>query len=240
MKKNNIYKWLFLLVNDFILILTIYFITFGMEINLGGIDGLSLFTTQILKLFPFIDQKINNTEIQIYFMFFYHILSLFLGYKFFGRDFIFKTTLLVLVLNIGCFVLEQKIGKSSLLKTFLIDYIGIKCDFINVIIISILSGFLIGYALSNIYNCGYTTGGLDIIQKILKKYYRINFIIILFLTDGVIICFSSFLTSLEYGTNISKILISILVRIFSSFLSLFIVGFIMEKRILKVYEIISK
>lgn len=88
---------------------------------------------------------------------------------------------------------------------------------------SLLGGLLIGYTLSNIRNLGYNTGGMDVCQKILKDICGINFILVLLFTDGMIVLFSSLIEDKDE----LKIFFG---RIFCSFLSLVIVGFVIEKR----------
>ncbi|KAB8121944.1 YitT family protein ['Cynodon dactylon' phytoplasma] len=235
MKSKNIKKWLFLIINDILLALCIYFFTLGVRLNTGGIDGLSVMTTQIFQLFNL--QMDNDTKefIIIFLMIFYNLLSLVIGYKFFGHDFLIKTIILFLILHISLcfFILIFGAAENNLLLRILFrDNFLIKMFFS-----SLLSGFFIGLTLSNIIKMGYTTGGMDIFQKILKDFYKINFIIILFLTDGIVIFFSSFFESIitkfqSNSFNFISFLSDLIIRLFCSFLSIFIIGYVIEKNLL--------
>ncbi|WCA22240.1 YitT family protein [Candidatus Phytoplasma oryzae] len=231
-KKKKIKKWCFLIINDFILALCIYLFTSGIKLNTGGIDGLSILT---LQLFQLLNIKIDHGTKDIifnFFMIFYNILSLIIGYKFFGKKFLFKTFILLLILHISLFCLVWIFGESEnnlLLKIMFNN----KNYLVKMFFYSIISGFFIGLTLSNIIKMGYTTGGMDIFHKILKDIYKMNFNIILFITDGLIIFFSSFFQSIitKYNNNFDYSIFfkDLIIRLFCSFLSILVIGYIMEK-----------
>ncbi|MBP3059524.1 hypothetical protein FEF22_001880 [Texas Phoenix palm phytoplasma] len=223
-KNSNLYKWSYLIFNDLILVMIIYFLTFGTRLNTGGIDGLSILTVQFLEFF-FFKHKISDVIITN-FMIFYNIVSLIFGYKMFGKDFVYKTVVLVIILNLGVLGLARFFGdeeQNFLLKTICQDNIYLKLT-----LASVVGGFFIGFALSNIRRLGYTTGGIDIFQKILKDICGINFMIVVFLTDGIIIFCSIFFESIK-NFNLYYFLTQSSIRLFFSFLSILIIGFIMEK-----------
>ncbi|KXT29185.1 hypothetical protein AXA84_0273 [Candidatus Phytoplasma oryzae] len=232
-KNKEIKKWFFLIINDIILALSIYFFTLGIKLNTGGMDGLSICTVQFMKLFNFqIFNYLREDFIISFFISCYTFLSLIIGYKFFGKDFLLKTVFLCLILNITIPFLSYFLGesKNNILSTNILN----KNFFIKMIFYSFLSGVFIGLSLSNIMKIGYTTGGMDIFQKILKEKYKLNFIIIFFITDGCIIFLSSFLESIIQAENNMHfhyliILKNLIIRIICSFLSLFLIGYIMEK-----------
>ncbi|WP_341266401.1 YitT family protein [Candidatus Phytoplasma fraxini] len=152
----------------------------------------------------------------------FNLLTILLGYKFFGKEFCQNTLLSAVLLTFCFFILNHYIGIDNRNKILLYFSILIENQSVLFMIYSILGGLFIGYTLSNIRNLGYNTGGMDILQKILKDIYGINFIMVLLCTDGIII----FLSSLVEDKKISNFF----VRLFCSFLSLIIVGFIIEKR----------
>jgi uncharacterized membrane-anchored protein YitT (DUF2179 family) len=222
-------KWFYLILNDIFLALSIYIFTLGMKLNTGGIDGLSILTFQIFQI---CFQLINNKDIIVSsLMIFYNLLSLIIGFKLFKKDFLIKTFILCIILNISIFFLVIILGNAEnniILKCFFPENL-----FIKLILSSIFSGLFIGLTLSNIRKIGYTTGGMDIFQKILKDYYKINFIIILFITDGFIIFFSSLLESIKNNNNyifdFKNIFTELGLRIFCSLFSILIIGYIAEK-----------
>ncbi|MGI3136336.1 MAG: YitT family protein [Candidatus Phytoplasma vitis] len=224
---NVFYKWFFIILNDFLLAFAIYFFILGPKLNNGGLDGLSLLTVQIIK---FVSCNKLLSEPHIFdlwifiFVLFYNFVMILLSYKFFGKDFCQKTIFLAFFLT-GCFfLLNYFIGIDSRKSFLSIIFIELnKNDFKTFMISSLLGGLLIGYTLSNIRNLGYNTGGMDVCQKILKDICGINFILVLLFTDGMIVLFSSLIEDKDE----LKIFFG---RIFCSFLSLVIVGFVIEKR----------
>ncbi|MDV3170767.1 MAG: YitT family protein [Candidatus Phytoplasma stylosanthis] len=220
---KKIYKWFLLILNVFILSLTIYFFILGSKLNNGGLDGLSLLTVQFLKLFLGNISSENRDIFIIIFIFFYNIITLFIAYIFLGKKFCQRIIFLVFLLNFFMFFWNLIIGYEAREKIlFFLKFKWDKYQIIFLLISSILSGFFIGYTLSNIRNLNYNTGGMDILQRILKNVYNLNYILIILLTDGVIILLSSFLES-------SQCLIIFFVRLFFSFFALIILGYIMDK-----------
>ncbi|MFR0367720.1 YitT family protein [Candidatus Phytoplasma palmae] len=224
LKNSNLYKWSYLIFNDLILIMVIYFLTFGTRLNTGGIDGLSILTVQFLEFF-FFKHKMSDIIITN-FMIFYNILALLVGYKVFGKDFFYKTVVLVIILNFGVLFLARFFGDEN--QSFLLQIICRDNIYLKLTLASVVGGFFIGLALSNIRRLGYTTGGIDIFQKILKDICGINFMIVVFLTDGIIIFCSIFFESIK-DFNLYYFLTQSSIRLFFSFLSILIIGFIMEK-----------
>ncbi|WP_323847775.1 MAG: YitT family protein [Phytoplasma sp.] len=221
--KRSFYKWSILIINDIILAFAIYFFIIGPKLNNGGLDGLSLLTIQIINFFSSTNLSGQIFDLWIFiFVFLFNLLAIYLGYKLFGKDFCQKTLFLAFFLTFCFFLLNHYIGYDNNQKILLQFQSLIPINEFIFVIYSILGGLFIGYTLSNIRNLGYNTGGMDILQKILKDIYGINFIIALLLTDGIII----FASSLIEGKNSN----SFFIRLFCSVLSVIIVGFIMEKR----------
>ncbi|AYJ01270.1 hypothetical protein CWO85_01875 [Candidatus Phytoplasma ziziphi] len=224
---NVFYKWFWIILNDFLLAFAIYFFILGPKLNNGGLDGLSLLTAQIIK-FVSVNKFLlesNSFDLWIFiFVLFYNFVTILLSYKFFGKDFCKKTIFLAFFLT-GCFfLLNHFIGTDQ--RKFFLSRIFVDLnenDFKSFIISALLGGLLIGYTLSNIRNLGYNTGGMDIVQKILKDICGINFILVLLFTDGMIVFCSSLIEN-KHGLKF------FFGRLFCSFLSLIIVGFVIEKR----------
>ncbi|MDV3197824.1 MAG: hypothetical protein Q8879_01990, partial [Candidatus Phytoplasma australasiaticum] len=49
--KQNLHKWLILIVNDIILAITIFVFTLGIKLIVGGFDGLALTSARVCNLF---------------------------------------------------------------------------------------------------------------------------------------------------------------------------------------------
>ncbi|MEZ0180243.1 YitT family protein ['Camptotheca acuminata' phytoplasma] len=221
--KKNISPCLFLIFNNILLTLGVYFFVLEPKLNSGGLDGLSLLTIQFLKKF-FPNLISNESLITIIFILLYNFLSLIAAYKYFGKKFFFKILFVVLFYNASLWFLTLSIGDER--RKWLLSFTNWNRDQYDIILLffsSVCGGFIFGYSISNIRNLGYNTGGTDIFHKIFKDIYKINFLIAALLTDGIIILFSSFL---ESGNDY----IAFFIRLFFSFLCLVIIGIVMEKR----------
>ncbi|MDV3198373.1 MAG: YitT family protein [Vigna little leaf phytoplasma] len=227
LKKNNylyseLIKWSFLIFYTFILSLGIYLFTFKIQLITGGMDGLTFLTVKILKIF-YLKEETSNNNLITFFYFFYNIISLIIGYKFFGKDFCYRSGILCLILSLNVFILS-KIFKDENIFLQLIP----KNEILKLILISILSGIWFGIILGIIRKYKYTTGGMDIFQKILKDIYGINFVWVVLLTDGIIILFSAIIIAFEQNIYLSSWTVFFL-RIILSYLSSYIMSFIIEK-----------
>ncbi len=128
------------------------------------------------------------------------------------RDlFEFNESLTVLILSlilylIGIIFLDRK----EILKTFvasilfplfiyltslLLTKIDLSID--NRLLASISGGTLFGFGLGIIYKEGYTTGGIDIVTKILNKYFNISFGVGTLILDGIVTISGAFIFGFE-------------------------------------------
>ncbi|MDO8167884.1 YitT family protein [Candidatus Phytoplasma melaleucae] len=219
-------RWFLLILNDIGLALSIYLFTFGSKLNTGGIDGLSMITSKILVFITKKDIFTSNLVIT-FFMFFYNIVALIIGYRCCGKDFVGKTVFLVIILNLVIFLLSWIFNATKV--TFL-DMFSFDNKYFKLMVASVIGGFFIGLTLSEIRKLGYTTGGMDIFQQILKDGYGMNFITISFITDGLLILISAVLESIEHYNWIS-VFMEMFLRLLLSLVSVFIIGLIMEKRV---------
>lgn len=210
--KNQFIKWFWLIFYTFILSLGIYVFTIGFELVTGGLDGFALLTTKIFE-----KCGVPNSYISFKYLYgFYNVIILILGYKVFGKNFFSHTFFLFLILFLSVSFLESFLGLK------IISFFRINNNVhLQLLFISVLSGILFGISLGNIRKYEYTTGGMDILQKILKDIYGINFVLVVLLTDGIVI----FLTAILNSSKIQDFII----RFFLSYLSSFIMSFIIEK-----------
>jgi uncharacterized membrane-anchored protein YitT (DUF2179 family) len=221
---NNVKKWAKLILNDIVLSIAIYFFLISTNLNTGGMDGLAMLMDKFVPK-HFFTKIFSNFSV---FIVIFQLLFLFIGWKYFGKEFFTKTSFLVMILMISAPIFDLLTGNNP--KIFF-DLLHIKNMYIQLVITSIMSGILIGFTVANIRNHGYNTGGMDIVHKILKDKFNINFIIILFMTDGVLISVDSLLKSMEdkevFGITV---LVEICVRLLLSYLTITIIGYIMEKK----------
>ncbi|MDO7983554.1 MAG: YitT family protein [Pigeon pea little leaf phytoplasma] len=223
---NNLHKWLILVFNDIILAITMFVFTLGSKLNVGGTDGLALTSSRLCNLFTNNPYFISD-KIMIYFMFFYNILAIIIGYKIFGKKFILKSAILAIILMIVMFFLPYILGDSTIFLNRLLVWDN---EYWRLCVASILGGLLVGFTQANIRQLGFTTGGMDVFQQVLKDCYGMNFKISLFITDGVLIFLSSILESFDQ-INFFDMFSEIMIRILLSLLSIYIMGWIMDKKV---------
>lgn len=161
----------------------------------------------------------------------------------------FKMSLLILILNIPIFIL----GLFFLRKTYLAYSLfgmamlslwleltaSIKIPTGNILSILVVGGVLYGIGIGIIFRADGSTGGIDIIAKIINQYFSVSMATITFLMNGIILMISIYL----FGVDIAVITISTM--FLSSRITAFVVDGINYKRTLFIitdsehYEAIS-
>ncbi|MFB5029713.1 MAG: hypothetical protein WJU30_00255 [Candidatus Phytoplasma pruni] len=223
-KKDNIKKWTSLIFNDIVLSIAIYFFLISTNLNIGGMDGLAMLMEKLVKPYLF-SKSFSNISI---FIFLAQVFSLIIGWKAFGKEFFTKTAFLVIILIVSVPLFDLLTGEN---KGKIFDLLHIKNIYVQLVIASLMSGLLIGTTLANIRKHGYTTGGMDVFHKLLKDKFKINFIIILFMTDGVLVSVDSLLKSMENKKEFDgKVFLETGIRLLLSYITITIIGYIMEKK----------
>ncbi|WP_070000768.1 YitT family protein [Cellulosilyticum sp. I15G10I2] len=130
----------------------------------------------------------------------------------------FKVSLVVLILNIPLFI----IGSFFLKKTYLSYsvfgmimlslWLELTSSLIihtnNILSILVIGGFLYGAGIGIIFKSDGSTGGIDIIAKIVNKYFSINMATVTFFINNFIILLSIFLFGVDIAvTTISTMFI---------------------------------
>ena len=70
------------------------------------------------------------------------------------------------------------------------DYIVIQND--NLLLISIIGGTIVGFASGIVFKTGFTTGGTDILNQIISKYFKISIGTSMLIIDGIIVLIGGF------------------------------------------------
>ncbi len=110
--------------------------------------------------------------------------------------------LIILILNIPLLIIGLlKLGKGSMVYTiigtllvslFLPLTSGFKEPLSDILLASLYAGVSIGLGLGIIFRFGGTTGGVDIIARLLLKYFGISMGRTMFFMDAIVIFISSF------------------------------------------------
>lgn len=104
--------------------------------------------------------------------------------------------------------------------TWIVDYINFSDA--DAIVIVIFGAVLSGFGLGLIFKSGFTTGGTDILNQIVSKYFKMSLGTSMFFTDGIIILASVFV----FGWT----------KVMYSIISLYIISVMSDKVILGVSQ----
>lgn len=165
-KKTNLFKrYFFLIIGTIIYASSYNLFMFKNNIVYGGASGISIITQKV------IDPSIMILILNVFFL---SLSLIFLGKK--------KT-------------LDSLVG-SILFPLFvkLTSNIGnyIKIDNDNLLLIVIIGGVCIGTAAGIIFKSGFTTGGTDILNQIVAKYFKVSIGTSMLMTDGIIVLAGGF------------------------------------------------
>lgn len=176
-----------------LLSLGFYFFLLPLGLVIGGVMGVAV----ILK---------DTIPVSI-FMYIANTVLLFIGLIFLGKKFFIKTIYATLLSPSIIFVLELLIPNDYFMK-FMTES--------PLLIGALFGGLFVGVGLGVVVRNNATTGGIDIVQRIMNKLLHIPFSTAMYLTDGVII-FIAMLIDFQLGLYAvaSMILSAILVDRFA-------------------------
>jgi len=205
-----------------LLSLGFYFFLLPLGLVIGGVMGVAVILKDIIPVSIFM--YITNT------------ILLFIGLVFLGKKFFLKTIYATLLSPTIIFVLELLIPNNYFMK-FMTES--------PLLIGALFGGLFVGVGLGIVVRNNATTGGIDIIQRIMNKLLHIPFSTAMYLTDGIII-FIAMLINFQLGLYAvaSMILSAILVDRFAiegkSGYTVFIVTDYPKDMQLKIYEKIDR
>jgi len=179
-------KYFFILILLFIASLNFNIILKPLKLATGGTQGLAIIINSLIKLEP-------STII-----FIINISMLVISYFLLSRETTYGTILATLI-----YPLMVRLTNNLISFKFINHYL---------IIFVILSGIICGITSGFIYKLGFSSGGLNLISLIIKKYFHINVAITNFCLNVIIILLSCF----SFG--IKKALLAILVILINSFI----------------------
>lgn len=166
-------KYFFLLILLFIASLNFNIILKPLKLATGGTQGLAIIINSLIKLEP-------STII-----FIINIIMLIISYFLLSRETTYGTILATLI-----YPLMVRLTNNLISFKFINDYL---------IIFVILSGIICGITSGFIYKLGFSSGGLNLISLIIKKYFHINVAITNFCLNVIIILLSCFSFGVKKG-----------------------------------------
>jgi uncharacterized membrane-anchored protein YitT (DUF2179 family) len=163
--KKKIKEWLNIVGGVALASFAFSFFLSPKNIVIGGVSGVGI----ILKnLIPGYDPAFTILVI--------NILLLLLGLIVLGRDFFFKTAF-------GSILFPLFIGLFDFI------YVRVKVDTtqLDMVLIVLFAALIMGVGLGIVVRNGGTTGGSEVIQKILFRYFHMPYSVSLYIIDGIII-----------------------------------------------------
>ncbi len=158
-------RYVFLLIGISIYAIAYNLFFFKNNIVYGGASGISIITQELID---------PSKMILILNAFFLILSFIFLGRKK-SMDSLVGSLLFPLMVK-----LTANVG----------DYIQIEND--NLLLIAIVGGVCIGAAAGIVFKSGFTTGGTDILNQIVAKYFKVSIGTSMLMTDGIIVLVGGF------------------------------------------------
>jgi uncharacterized membrane-anchored protein YitT (DUF2179 family) len=158
-----------------LLSLGFYFFLLPLNLVIGGVMGSSVLTQDIFPVSLFI--------------FVMNSILLLLGLIFLGKVFFLKTIFATLLSPMIIFILELTIDSGFFIEKMTESPLLIGASF---------GGLCVGIGLGVVIRNDATTGGMDIVQNMMKKYLHIPFSTAMYITDGIII-FIAMLIDFQLG-----------------------------------------
>ena len=192
MNKNKILKlihqYMFIFFGIVLYDIGFYFFLSPAKIVTGGMSGLAI----ILE--PYLLQ-IGSWFTTSIFLYIVNGICLILGLIFIGKDFFLKTVYATLLQPTVLLIFELTMNSN-----YFVDSIANNVELICLLCGSILAGVGIGIAIK--FNG--STGGMDVIQKIISKYFNVPISVAMHVSDGVVVFISGFVFS-PFGFKIEKV-----------------------------------
>lgn len=155
-----------------IMALGFYFFFIPLDINSGGVGGLSIVIAELFKNVPWM--KIS------YLVYIFNIGLLLLAYFTLGKKFFLRTLYPTVLYPSIIFLLELIVPNDVIFSQF--------GDHTSKLLIATLFGsLLVGLGLGMVLNNNTTTGGMDIVQKLVHKYLKVPYSVAIYVTDGVVV-----------------------------------------------------
>ena len=189
MKKQIIKQYLLITLGVFAVAFSYYFFFLPLNFVNGGVTGFSTIVRSI----------VNNPDFKVsYLIFGLNIVLLIVGLFTLGKDFFIKTVYGSILLPVFTYIFELFCKEDFF---FTIDQtffnLGPMSDISKAFISIIFGGISSGFGLGICYKNNGSTGGGDVIQKILIKYLHMPYSLTIYVTDGFIVLCSFFVFGLE-------------------------------------------
>ena len=183
-----------------------YFLYSPQSLVIGGVTGIAIILNELLVDVGFIPS--------LFILILNGILLIF-GFLVLGKDFLYKTIYGSILLPVLIFLLEKSQINSSILFEIDETVFNLGMNEVSQVILAIILGSLLtGIGLGLCFKNNSSTGGMDVIQKIIVKFFHFSFSKTVYITDGIIIIISLMVFGIE--------------RTMYSLIAIFLVGIIID------------
>ena len=172
-----------------------YFFMSPSKIIMGGMTGVSILLEPLYS-------KIGSWFTPSIFLFIVNTITLIIGGILLGKDFFVKSVFSSLFSPFVVFIFERTLDPNL----FLQNVSSSGYYIISLICGAGLAGLGLGIALKN----NGSTGGMDVIQKIMSKYMKVPYSITMYCTDWVIVFLSGFTIVGAFSFNIEMVVYGII------------------------------
>ncbi len=169
MNKAKIREILEITLGVLIMSMGFYFFLLPINLVIGGVMGLSVLFQNVIPASVFI--------------FVANVVLLLIGLIFLGKVFFMKTIYATLLSPVIIWILERTIPADILMNQMTES---------PLLIAALFGGITVGVGLSMVLRNNATTGGIDVLQRMLNKYLKIPFQWALYMIDGTIILIALF------------------------------------------------
>ena len=189
--RGHLKTYTFITIGVLLIALAYYFLFLPLNIVTGGVTGITII------LNSFFGKEIIYSGVIILIL---NAFFLLIGLIFLGKDFFLKTLYGSLLLPFFISVFEILLIPSDFIFTLdqtLINTSDVMNPISQIILAVLFGSILTGVGLGLCFRVNATTGGMDIVQKIIAKYFHFPYSKTVYITDGIVILVSLFVFGVE-------------------------------------------
>lgn len=191
-KKMNkkVKNFIFINIGVMGLALSFSFFLSPFDLVTGGIGGIAINILNILERFGIVIDASSRTIVESAIMMGVNLLLLFISLFLIGKEFFFKTLYCTVAYPIYSFLFGELARIVKFTELLPVENNNIGGMLIIVLFSALLSGVSIGIAIKY----GASTGGIDIVEQVMFKYFNVPYSTTLFVCDGITIIIASILS----------------------------------------------
>lgn len=180
--KKGLTTYLYITIGVVLIALAYYFLFLPQNIVTGGVTGITIILNEVF------DSQLFSSSILILIL---NIIFLVIGLLFLGKEFFLKTLYGSILLPLVIGIFEVAKIPSDFLFTLDREILNITTNDMNpisqIIFSVILGSILTGVGLGLCFRVNATTGGMDIVQKLIAKFFHLPYSKTVYVTDGIVV-----------------------------------------------------